>query len=91
MMVNYVSLLQISVYLVVYIFLLEKPFWFTSAKVSIKNKMLKIRLIKKIKKILFVAEAHKKYAIFQGLIHFEGAILQKNSEIWHPRGWFFRY
>lgn len=64
MMVNYVSLLQISVYLVVYIFLLEKPFWFTSAKVKIKNKMLKIRLIKKIKKNLFVSEADKKHAVF---------------------------
>ena len=43
--------------------------------------MLKIRLIKKIKKILFVAEAHKKHAVFLGCCHFEGAILQKNLEI----------
>lgn len=91
MMVNYVSLLQISVYLVVYIFLLEKPFWFTSAKVSIKNKMLKIRLIKKIKKILFVPQTDEKDAVFQGFCHFEGAILQKNAEIRYLRGRFFRY
>ena len=40
--------------------------------------MLKIRLIKKIKKNLFVSQTHEKHAVFLGFHHYEGAILQKN-------------
>lgn len=43
--------------------------------------MLKIRLIKKIKKILFVAQTDEKHVVFSCLTHFEGAILQKKWQI----------
>lgn len=42
--------------------------------------MLKIRLIKKIKKILFVPQTDEKDAVFLEFCHFEGAILQKMWE-----------
>lgn len=51
--------------------------------------MLKIRLIKKIKKMLFVPEADEKHAVFRGFLHFEGAILQKMWEFGYLTGGFF--